>query len=94
MSRIFLLAFGAGSVYSLRKESKKPLGWGLPTAFMGTVSVLNTFRVIGNKEGIVHPHDIKQIPKIFIGSVIGTGTIFCLGHLFTKMAYPVFSYEN
>jgi hypothetical protein len=94
MSRIFWLSFGMGSIYSLRKEQKKPLSWGLPTAFMGTVAVLATFKLLGDEKGIVHPQDLRNLPKTFVGASIGTGTMFCLGHLLTKMAYPVFHDEN
>lgn len=90
MSVLFWLPFGAGSIYSLRKELKNPLPWGLPTAFMGTVSAISTIRLLADKEGIIHPQDIRNFPKTFVAATVGTGTLFCLGHLFTKMAYPVF----
>ena len=91
MSLVFWLSFGAGSVYSLRKELNKPLGFGLPTAYMTSVTLLSSLRALGDKEGIIHPEELRRFPKTLVASVIATGTFFCLGHLFTKMAYPVFT---
>ena len=91
MSLVFWLSFGAGSVYSLRKELNKPLGFGLPLAYMTSVIFLGALRSLGDKEGIVHPEELRRFPKTLGASGIATGTFFCLGHLITKMAYPVFT---
>lgn len=93
MTPIFWLPFTAGSVYSLRKELKKPLEWKLPTAFMTTVTTIATLRLLGDKEGYISANNIRTFPRTFLGAAIGTGTVFCFGHLLTKMAYPIFTDE-
>jgi hypothetical protein len=94
MSLLFALPFSTGSVYSMRKEMKKPLTWGLPTSFLATTSVLGMFRLLAQEEMPLTVPSVKKIPGMFLGSVIANGTFFCLGHLFTKMAYPVFKEEE
>lgn len=94
MKPLFWLPFTAGSIYSLRKEMKKPLGWQLPTAFMTTVTSVATLRLLGDKEGYISAESIRTLPRTFAGAAIGTGTVFCFGHLLTKMAYPILHDEN
>jgi hypothetical protein len=88
MSFLFWFPFGVGSVYSLRKESKKPLTWGLPLSALTTTSVIQTFRAYRNVEELSVKH-VKQMPASFLAAAAWQGSFFCLGHLFTKMAYPL-----
>ena len=89
MSLLLLFPFGVGSVYSIRKEMKNPTGWVLPTSFLTTTSILQAFKVAA-KENDFSVKELKQMPRNFVAAAIFQGSIFCLGHLFTKMAYPVF----
>jgi hypothetical protein len=89
MSLLFFLPFGVGSLYSIRKEMKQPLGWGLPASFLTTTSTIGMFKSL-HEEIPMTSTSVKKIPGMFLGSVIVNGAFFCLGHLFTKMAYPVF----
>ena len=87
------MPFGVGSVYSIRKEMKMPLGWQLPVAFLTTTSILHTIKVAA-KETEFSVKEVKQMPRNFVAATIAQGAVFCLGHLFTKMAYPVFQDEK
>jgi hypothetical protein len=88
MSLLFWLPFGTGSLYSIRKEMKNPVGWGLPISVLTTTSILHTFKAVAN-ENEFSVKQLKQLPGNFVAATIFQGSIFCLGHLFTKMAYPV-----
>jgi hypothetical protein len=93
MSVLFWAPFGVGTVYSLRKELKKPVAWGLPVSALTTTTVLHTLTFYKNIETIPVGH-MKSIPKTFAAAAIVQGSIFCLGHLITKMAYPVFQDDD
>jgi hypothetical protein len=93
MSILFWVPFGVGTVYSLRKELNKPTPWGLPVSALTTATVIHTLTFYKNIETIPVGH-MKSIPKTFVAAAILQGSFFCLGHLFTKMAYPVFKEEE
>lgn len=89
MNFLFWTPFGIGSIYQLRKEIKKPLPWGLPVSALATTSFLHMWRGYKNTEEFTVKH-VKDMPKMFTAAAICQGSFFCLGHLFMKMAYPVF----
>ena len=93
MSLLFFLPFGVGSVYSIRKEMKKPLPWGLPISFLTTTSTIGVFHSL-HEELPLTSVSVRKMPAIFLGNAVANGAFFCLGHLFTKMAYPVFIHED
>jgi hypothetical protein len=92
MSLLFLLPFGTGSIYSIRKETKKPLTWGLPISLLMTTSIIHSLKPYSNIEELSRKH-VKQIPASFVAAAVWQGSYFCLGHLFTKMAYPLLKDE-
>ena len=92
MSFLFLLPFGTGSIYSLRKETKKPLTLGLPISVLTTATILNTLHSYKHIEELSVKH-VRQMPAGFLASAVWQGSFFCLGHLFTKMAYPLIKDE-
>lgn len=69
---------------------KKPIPWGLPISFLATTSTIGVFRSL-HEDMPLTAVSVRKMPGMFLGSVIANGAFFCLGHLFTKMAYPVFS---
>jgi hypothetical protein len=92
MSFVLWLPFGVGTVYSLRKEVKKPLSWGLPVSALTTTTVMQTFRAYSKFEELSVKH-VRQMPAAFVAASVWQGSAFCLGHLVTKMTYPLIKDE-
>jgi hypothetical protein len=93
MSLLFLLPFGTGSIYSLRKERNKPVGWHLPASILTTTTFLHSFKAIPRENEFTVKY-LKQMPGNIVAATIIQGSFFCLGHLFTKMAYPIIQDEK
>jgi hypothetical protein len=49
---------------------------------------MQTFRAYSKLEELSVKH-VKQMPAAFVAAAVWQGSAFCLGHLFTKMAYPI-----
>jgi hypothetical protein len=92
MSFVFWVPFGVGTVYSLRKEVKKPVPWGLPISALTTTTIMHTLRSYKDVDTLSVAH-VKDMPKRFGAAAVWQGSIFCLGHLFTKMTYPLVKYD-
>ena len=88
MSLLFLLPFGTGSVYSLRNQSKTPVEWKYPLSILTTSAIMQSFRAYSKVEELSVKH-VRQMPALFVAAAVWQGSFFCLGHLFTKMAYPL-----
>jgi hypothetical protein len=87
MSLLFWVPFGVGSVSSLRKEMNKPVGYGLPLSILSTTTLLSVVKALPKE---VTVSDIKKLPGMTVAGMMFQGGFFCVGHLLTKMAYPVF----
>ena len=70
---------------------KNPPPWGLPISILTTTTVMHMLRGVPKE---VTLNDVKKVPGNFVVAGIMQGSIFCLGHLFIKMAYPVFNDEE
>lgn len=88
MKPLFFVPFATGSIYSFRKERKLPPSWGYPASILTTTSVLALFQHLAS-EPYFDGKSVKKMPGTFAGIYIVHGAFFCLGHLMTKMAYPL-----
>ena len=67
--------------------------YGLPLSILSTTTFLTVLKTLP-QEVPVTVSDVKKLPGTTVASMIFQGGFFCLGHLFTKMAYPVFKEEE
>ena len=88
MSLLFLLPFGTGGVYTLRNQSKTPVEWKYPLSILTTSAIMHSFRAFSNVEEFSVKH-VRQMPAALFAASVWQGSVFCLGHLFTKMTYPL-----
>jgi hypothetical protein len=98
MNKLFWIPFSTGVFHGVSREQNKPPQWGITNSLLATTAVYNTgFRL--NEEWNLKPGVSKYKPAnltsggflfgTLISSFVITGSIFCLGHLLTKKAYPV-----
>ena len=96
MSILSFLSFGLGGIHSLRREVKDPVLSGEFHMFMIVASLASTGKnIVGDiiKIPINQKINIYTLPERilinFCSRYVFYGTAYCLGHLTTKMAYPV-----
>lgn len=99
MSTLFWIPFATGVFHQMGIQQKKEKQWSTTISILGTTSV---YSVLGGirEEYILKPEFQKTIPSklsvpAFVAmsfgfSAIHHGAFFCIGHLLTKKAYPVF----
>jgi hypothetical protein len=102
MNSLFWIPFTTGVLHTLALKDKKDKQWGTTLSILGTTSMYTTLTSIRN-EYFLKPEHQKMIPSklsapAFVGtslffSRIHSGEFFCLGHLVSKKAYPVFEDE-
>lgn len=102
MKSLFIIPFTTGIFHSIAIKEKKQKQWGTTLSILGTTSLYLAAAAI-REEFLLKPEHQKMFPttlsppryitgSIFVAS-IHTGAYFCLGHLLTKKAYPVFQDE-
>ena len=91
MSLLFWLPFVTGSISTVRKEMNKPISYGVPLSILSTTTVLSVLKAFPKE---VTVSDIRKLPGTTVAAMIFQGGFFCVGHLLTKMAYPVFQDEE
>lgn len=69
----------------------KPISYGVPLSILSTTTVLSVVKTFPNE---VKVSDIRKLPGTTVAAMIFQGGFFCVGHLLTKMAYPVFQDEE
>lgn len=102
MSTLFWIPFTTGIFHQIGIQQKKEKQWSTVYSILGTTSVYSVLAGI-REEYFLKPEFQKVIPSklsvpaFFTISVLGAtihhGAFFCLGHLLTKKAYPVFQEE-
>lgn len=101
-SVLFTIPFATGVFHALNIKHKKEKQWGLTNSILGTTALYQVLTACRD-EYFLKPEHQKMIPSkvsapvflatSFAAAVIHSGTFFCLGHLLTKKAYPVFQDE-
>lgn len=102
MKPLFLIPFATGVFHSIAIKEKKEKQWGTTLSILGTSSAYlaaSAFR----DEYVIKPEHKTVIPTrlsvpgflafSLFASCLHTGAFFCMGHLLTKKAYPVFMDE-
>lgn len=102
MNNLFWIPFTTGVLHTLALKDKKEKQWGTTVSILGTTSVYSTMASIREEYFLRSEHQ-KLIPTkvsvpAYVGialfsSVLHSGAFFCLGHLVSKKAYPVFEDE-
>jgi hypothetical protein len=98
MSKLFWIPFATGVFHGVSKEQNKAPQWGITNSILATNALYHAgFRF--NEEWNLKPEHTKYKPSslspgaTFFGTIgaafVMTGSLFCLGHLLTKKAYPV-----
>ena len=99
MSKLFWIPFATGVFHGIAQGQKKEPEWGITNSILGINALYQAgFRF--NEEWNLKPEHTKYKPhtlaphSFFFGTIgsafIVTGSIFCIGHLLTKKAYPLF----
>ena len=102
MKPLFVIPFATGIFHSIAIKNKKEKQWDTTMAILGTISMYSTLKSV-REEYFLKPEHQKIVPSkvsvptflvtsFFVASV-HSGAFFCLGHLLTKKAYPVFADE-
>jgi hypothetical protein len=102
MNKLFWIPFATGVFHGVSREQNKPPQWGITNSLLATSALYHTGHRL-NEEWNLKPevskynsHSLSR-STVFFGTITGafimTGSIFCLGHLLTKKAYPVFEDE-
>lgn len=100
MSKIlFWIPFTTGVFHTLATKEKKNPQWAITNSILGITSYFSML-ASAREEYFLKPEHKKLISSkspvpiflasSFVVSAMHAGTFFCLGHLVSKKAYPVF----